>query len=162
MNERALYAPVIRWLRGELQDRFPRADVEAYDTHSASLAAWLDAQGLSGAFPEHTAWDIKVDVTGLIKSRRAVDLVFVECKTSPLTLGHVGQILGYCLVGRPRYALLLSTSPPNRRLVRLLTVFGRQDVLQYGPGRTIKLVTWDSGRGQPYAESLIPPTGSIL
>jgi hypothetical protein len=162
MNEEALYPQIIDWLQRELSQTFPRARVEVEDTHGVYLSAWVARKGLTGLFPEHTAWDIKVDITGVIHSRSAVNLVLTECKTGPSSLRDVGQILGYSLVARPRYALLVSMRPPNARLMRLLRTFGREDILKYPPDRSLKLITWDCLRRAPDMGCVFPANGRLF
>lgn len=153
-----------RWLEEALQDRFPKAKASAYDTHRKPLSNWVKEQGLGSHFPQFAAWDIRVDITGLLLSSNGANLVLLEVKDKPLSLRHVGQILGYAMISKPKYAFLVSTLPPNPRLDKLLSLYKREDVLIFDHSlqKKVKIFIWDEEREAPNMSSLIPPTGSIF
>ena len=122
--------------------------MSTYDTHSVDLSSFLRKEGLHRHFKDYTAYDIQVDVTGVIETTLTVELAFVECKVGPITLRDVGQLLGYSLVARPVLSLLVSPRGLSDRLRSLLVTFGRQDILGYGDGRAIRLAVWDDLRGE--------------
>ncbi len=154
--ENALYPHVATWLANYLQGRFPRASVISHDTHKAQLSSFLRSQGLHKFIKGYDSFEIQVDVTGVVRTRDSVRLAFVECKVEPITLRDVGQLLGYSLVARPEWSLLLSPEGLSDRLSALLLTYGRQDVLAYGENRAIRLATWNVSRGEVDAASLVP------
>lgn len=151
-----LYPRVAEWLRRYLQDRFKKANVVAHDTHKVELSAFLRSEKLHSLVGGYDAYEIQVDVTGIVRSGDSVRFAFVECKVGPITLRDVGQLLGYSLVARPEWSLLISPSGVSDRLNELLMTYGRQDVLSYGRNRTIRVGTWNVNRREVDAASLIP------
>ena len=83
-------------------------------------------------------------------------LAFVECKMGPITLGDVGQLLGYSLVARPEWSYLVSPEGMSGRLSTLLLTYGRQDVLSYGRDRHIRIARWNIDRNEIDLATLVP------
>jgi len=79
-SELALYGDVRAWLLGYLRGIHPRAEIAAYDTHHVQLSAFLFQERLHESFPAYAAYEIKVDITGVIRSGSFTSLAFVECK----------------------------------------------------------------------------------
>jgi len=132
--------------------------VRVYDSHAIALSRLITTLSLQNLFPQFSAWDIKVDVTAVISNKEVGHMALVECKTTPLTLRDVGQLLGYSIVVNPILSVLVSPSPPTDPLITLLRDYGRLDVLQYGPNRRyIRIARWDKVRGEVLATSIIPP-----
>jgi hypothetical protein len=154
--ETELYPEVARWLRLLLKGRHPKATVSAHDTHSMELSAFLRREGLHARFKDYDAFEIQVDITGVVQTHDSVRLAFVECKVGQITLRDVGQLLGYSLVARPEWSYLLSPAGLSDRLNTLLVTFGRQDVLTYSKNRAIRLGRWNVGRGEMDLSSLVP------
>jgi hypothetical protein len=156
-NEDSLLAPCRAWLGDFLALRSRGRKVNILpDTEQRPLRNVLTAAGLSGRFDECGAWEARVDVVGVIASDRRADLAFVELKWQAITLRDVGQLLGYCRVCRPAHAFLLSPRGVSGELRRLLTVYGRLDVLQF-ENRSIYVGSWNESRSEPDWSSLIPP-----
>jgi hypothetical protein len=156
VREELLYPGVAAWLAAHLKGMHPRAKVTAQDTHSTDLSAFLRKEGLHRSFKDYTAYEIQVDVTGVIETRLSVELAFVECKVGPITLRDVGQLLGYSLVARPVLSFLVSPCGLSDKLRSLLLAFGRQDILTYATGRMIRLAAWDVTRGEVDLASIVP------
>jgi len=76
-------------------------------------------------------------------------------------LRDVGQLLGYSLVARPEWSLLISPAGLSDRLNTLLVTYGRQDILGYARNRAIRLATWNTARREIEASSLIPKGSHI-
>ena len=130
--------------------------VSAFDTHKTELSSFLRREGFHRHFPDSSAYEIEVDVTGVIERRDSVKLAFVECKIGPITLRDVGQLLGYSLVARPELSFLVSPRGLSDRLAAQLLTFGRQDILVYGKDRLIRLGVWDEARGELDVSTLVP------
>lgn len=156
-SEAVLYKPVAEWLQSYLAGSLRRCEVMAHDTHSTDLSTFLRAQTLQKWFPDWSAYEIKVDVTAVIRSKKSVSLAFAECKKGPITLRDVGQLLGYSLVARPTFSVLVSPEGLSERLSSLLLTFGRQDVLAYGDNRSIRLAQWNLLRREVNLATLLPP-----
>lgn len=158
--ESKLLQPCRGWLDCYLRTAHPRSVITIFpNSEQKQLRAVLNDAGFSQFFPESSAWEVKVDVVAVVQMRKQVRLVFVELKATPISLVNVGQLLGYCRVCRPSEAFLLSSMGISGDLKRLLTIYGRLDVLNFGEN-TIQLGNWDSARNQPDWSSLIP--GGLL
>jgi len=160
-REEELYPYVIEWLRKFLKGRHRNSDVDVYDTHKINLSKFLQNNELQNYFPEFSAFDIKVDITGIIKSKKSVKLAFVECKTDPITLKDVGQILGYSKVANPDYSFIISPSGLSSPLSVLLQTFGRYDLLEYS-SRKIRIAKWNLERMEIDSNTILPPGEHFL
>lgn len=154
--ESVLYPQVASWLSSYLHGRYPRASVAAFDTHAVDLAGFLRKEGIHHYFKDCEAYEIQVDVTGIVRTGETIRLAFVECKVGPITLRDVGQLLGYSLVARPEWSYLLSPLGLSDRLNTLLVTFGRHGVLNYGKDRAIRLASWNIGRREVDLSTLVP------
>jgi hypothetical protein len=154
--ESELYPRVAGWLDAHLRGKFPKATVTTHDTHSADLCAFLRRKSLQSKFRDCDAYEIQVDVTGVVEGDNFVKLAFVECKMGPVTLGDVGQLLGYSLVARPEWSYLISPAGMSGRLSPLLMTYGRQDVLSYGRNKHIRIARWNVDRNEIDLATLVP------
>lgn len=157
MIEKELYPQITKWLYGFLKQRHKKTEIIVEDTHKIHLSDFLMRIGLQDSFPEFNAYDIKVDITGVINSTRKAHLVFIECKMKAVRLLDVGQLLGYSLVAKPLYSCLLSPEGISDPLNRLLKVYGRYDILRYGKELTLKIAQWDYNRNEPLWNTMLPP-----
>ncbi|MFQ3611484.1 MAG: hypothetical protein SNJ72_08325 [Fimbriimonadales bacterium] len=161
LAEREIYPDIQAWLLQLLQHRYANAQV--YNPASLRLSKLISQTGLSEKMPSHwTSWDIKVDIVGIATDKKGqTHLAFVECKVVPISLAHLGQLLGYCRVAQPDYAFLVSPKGVSSALQRLLEVFHREDILQYqtdksGKIRNICIARWDEQRRTIASESILP------
>lgn len=157
MNEKDLYFPIKQWLLNFLKQRYKKAEIIVEDTHNISLSDFLQSINLQSKFPEFNAYDIKVDITGIINHINKADLVFIECKVNNIRLLDVGQLLGYSRVAMPIFSFLFSPEGISDPLQRLLKIYGRYDILDYGKELNIKIVKWDTGKSEPLWDTLLPP-----
>ncbi len=156
VKERELYPDISIWLGQRLRSLFPGWEVRVSDTSRFKLSHFLDRMGLQSAFPGSEAFEIEVDITGVMRRGKKTELAFVECKSGPIGLKEVGQILGYSRVASPALSLILSPSGMSNSLNLLLTGYNRMDLLEYGNGKRIKVGTWDPSRRQPDPLSVVP------
>ncbi|MBN2020833.1 MAG: hypothetical protein JW749_11490 [Sedimentisphaerales bacterium] len=162
MREYDLYEPVRLWLERVLCQRFKRMNVNVIDSHNVKLSKLIAKLGVQKLFPQFNAWDVKIDVTGLVFDDKMGHLALVECKADQLTLMDVAQLLGYSIIVKPVLSVLLSPASPTDPLITLLKDYGRLDVLKYGPSnRYIRIAKWDKAKKEVIPASLLPP-GSIL
>jgi hypothetical protein len=157
MNEISLYPEVIKWFKIYLQSRHSHSRVEVYDTQKINLSRLIFELNLHRVFPEYNAFDIKIDVTALIRSKKKINLAFLECKIKPITLRDVGQILGYSRVAQPEYTFLISPEGISGPLSTLLRTFGRYDILEYDRGKRIRIAQWNADRKEIDSSTLLPP-----
>ena len=162
MNEVELYEPVCTWLERVLIERYKRMDIRVFDTHNVKLSKLINDLGLNSFFPQFNSWDVKVDITGIIKNEKKAYLALVECKVKQLTLRDIGQLLGYSIVVNPILSVLTSPASPTDPLITLLKDYGRLDVLEYGPQkRYIRISKWDDVKNEVIPSSILPP-GRLL
>jgi len=154
--ESALLQPCRAWLERYLRQAHRGAMVTILpDTERRQLRAVLSEADFAPHFPESSAWEVRVDVVGVVERKSEVLLAFVELKATPITLVNVGQLLAYCRVCRPSEAFLLSSKGLSGDLDRLLTTYGRLDVLEFGQ-TTMQVGRWHCGRKEPDWSSMIP------
>jgi len=84
-----------------------------------------------------------VKKTGVNGTSNFVDLVFVECKNTTLSLIHLSQLIGYSSIALPIYAILLSPQGMGTTICKLLKTYNRKDVLEFKPQRHIQIIKWD-------------------
>jgi hypothetical protein len=107
-------------------------------------------------FPEFSTYKIRQDITGFIEYEDKVDLVFVECKNTTLSLIHLSQLIGYSCIDLPIYSILLSPQGMGQTLNKLLKSYNRLDILEFRPQRMIHIIKWDTNKQDiDYTKSLI-------
>ncbi len=162
-----MYQPVSEWFRTFLAGKIRRADIEVFDTHATPLNEFIRRHQLQGYF-ESDLWqtfDIRVDVTGFVRGPKLKGVAFVECKTTPLSLSHLSQLLGYSRVAAPIYSYLISPSGVGGILRSLILTYDRSDILEYhwprgGNARKLILARWDLITRTLDATSILPPDSS--
>jgi hypothetical protein len=161
-KESEMYPDVAAWLQNYLSQRYRRRTVRTHVCATQRLNKVIHALGVQPLLPqEYQTWDVQVDVVGLILSSTHAELVLVECKNKPITLGHLSQMIGYCRVVKPIFGLILSPAGVSPALYKLIQVFGRSDILAYDSPkrraeRRIVLAQWDSGSRSLVPASVIP------
>lgn len=162
-SEAAMYPAVAAWLRERLTARFPSASVHVGDTHNVRLSEYISRHALHAGFADSSwqTFEIQVDVTGFVTDETGTRLHFVECKLSPLSLAHLSQLLGYCRVALPAEAWLLSPAGIGSALNSLVSVYARQDVLEYDwPARRkpkhVAVARWDADSRSPDPAETLP------
>lgn len=162
MKEYDLYEPVRLWLERILSQRFKRMEVRVIDSHKVKLSKLIAELGVQKFLPQFNAWDVKIDVTGVVTDGKTSHLALVECKANQLTLRDVAQLLGYSIVVKPILSVLVSPAPPTDPLITLLKDYGRLDILRYGTSNQyIRIATWDMAKREVIPASLLPP-GSLF
>jgi hypothetical protein len=156
MSEEELYPHVVKWLRQFLADRHRRSKIKVFDTSRRRLSRFLFEKGLDQFLPGSDAWDVQVDITGFIQSRKAMKLAFVECKLKRPSLKDLSQLLGYSIVAEPAYSFLLSPRPASDSLFRLLEIYEKLDLLEYGENKRIRILRWDIRRGEVDSTCVLP------
>lgn len=155
-EEAKLLEPCRAWFARFLRESCRGATVTILgDTDRKQLRYALTDSELAGQFAESSAWEVKVDVAAVMQAKSKLALGFVELKAKPISLVDLGQLLGYCRVCRPAIAFLLSPDGPSADLYRLLTTYGRTDILAFEHSE-IRVGTWDCARGAPDWGTLIP------
>lgn len=143
MLEWELYEPMCNWLEQYLKDKYKRYEIVVIDSHSERLDRVLEKYGV--VKEQANGVDIQIDVLGIAKRGNDVKIFFIEAKKTKLTLRDLGQLWAYCKLVDPEEAFLLS-SVGLGSLDKLLKMFRREDLLDFGDGRTIKkmqVAKWD-------------------
>ena len=156
MKEAYLYEPMRLWLHRYLEDKYRKWEIITVDSHSERLDRVLRAQGIMCDIA--IGIDIQIDVLGIVKKANNYKLFFIEAKITSLTLRDLGQLWAYCKLIDPEEALLL-TSADLGSLNKIMNVFHREDLLDFGDGKRIKkmqIAVWSIISNSPNMESLIP------
>lgn len=135
--EQQLYAPMCEYLSKVLVEKYNQ-DVIVHDTSAFYLDKFIVQNGLEEEFEFCENFKIKPDIVCFLREDK--ELVFVEVKDEELTIQSIGQLLGYCLVAKPKEAILVSPKEPNMALKLLLSA--NSDFLKYGDNNRIKIATW--------------------
>lgn len=144
-NEIEMYPDIIKWLDNDLKQKFGKKanKIQVIDTHDSDLSNFIIKLSYQKFFPEFTTFQIRQDITGFIEYADRVDLVFVECKNTTLSLINLSQLIGYSSIALPIYAILLSPQGMGTTLTKLLKTYARKDVLEFKPNRQIQVIKWD-------------------
>lgn len=144
-NEIEMYPDIIKWVTTVLQQKFGKKaeKIQVLDTHDSDLCNFIIQLNYQKFFPEFTTFQIRQDITGFIKYPDKVDLVFIECKNTTLSLINLSQLIGYSSIALPIYAMLLSPLGMGKTLSKLLLTYNRKDVLEFKPNRRIQVIKWD-------------------
>ena len=147
-NEIEMYPDIIKWLKKNLVQKFGKIStkITVLDTHDSDLSNFIMQLSYQKFFPEFSTYKIRQDITGFIEYDNKVDLIFVECKNTSLSLIHLSQLIGYSCIALPIYAILLSPQGMGTTLNKLLKNYNRQDILEFRPKRTIHIIKWDESK----------------
>lgn len=147
-NEIEMYPDIIVWLENRLKGDYggKAKKITVLDTHDSDLSNFIMKLNYQMFFPEFTTYKIRQDITGFIEYEDNVDLVFVECKNSKLTLINLSQLIGYSCIALPIFSILIAPQGMGTTLNKLLTSFNRKDVLEYRPKRKIEVLKWDQNK----------------
>lgn len=155
-NEFELYLPMRNWLQGYLEDNYKGYTIITVDAHSERLDRVLSKYDIVNELA--VGVDIQIDVLGIAKRGSTVKLFFIEAKKTNLTLRDLGQLWSYCKLIDPEEAFLM-TSAELGTLNKLLNIFNREDLLDYGSGKFIKkmkISTWNLTSRTPDLSTMIP------
>lgn len=153
-----MYPDIIEWLKNDLKQKFDKKalNIKVLDTHDSDLANFIMSLNYQKFFPEFSTYKIRQDITGFIKYKDKVDLVFVECKNTSLSLIHLSQLIGYSCIALPIYSILLSPQGMGQTLNKLLKSYNRSDILEFRPNKTIQIIKWDKSKQDiDYTNSII-------
>lgn len=143
MLEIELYKPMCSWLEQYLNDKYKGYEIFVVDSHAERLDKVLRRYGI--VKEQANGVDIQIDVLGIALRGEKNKLFFVEAKKARLTLRDLGQLWSYCKLIDPEEAFLLSPDGLGS-LDKLLNIFQREDLLDFGNGKKIKkmqVAKWD-------------------
>lgn len=156
MREKDLYESMMKWLDSYLKEKYPKAEIITADTSTERLDRALKRYGIDCDVA--TGIDIQIDIVGIVKQVQGYKLFFIEAKRTSLTLKDLGQLWAYCKLINPEEAFLL-TSTDLGALNKILNIYKREDLLDFGDGRIIKKMrigVWNIITGAPEMENMIP------
>ena len=156
MKEIELYEPMKKWLFNYLFDKYKTETIIVEDTHSERLDRALYRNGIINDMA--TGLDIQIDVLGIVKNKKSYKLFFIEAKKTSLNLRDLGQLWAYCKLIDPEEAFLLTSSNLGS-LNKILNVYKREDLLDFGNGKKIKkmkIATWNVFNKTVDNNTLIP------
>lgn len=144
-NEIEMYPDIIMWLQKDLDQKFGKfaTKIIVIDTHDSDLANFIMKLGYQKFFPEFSTYQIRQDITGFIEYNDRVELIFVECKNTTLSLINLSQLIGYSCIALPIYSILLSPQGMGKTLNKLLFDYNRKDILEFRSKRRIQVIKWD-------------------
>lgn len=144
-KEFELYEPMKEWLQQYLENKYKGAKVTTIDSHARTLDTYLEQFGIIDHYPQSVGLDIQLDILGIIINKGKPNIAFIEAKKTPLNLHDLGQLWAYCKLCEPIEAFLLSSAGLGS-LNKVLNNLNRQDLLDFGSGKTIKKMQvgkWD-------------------
>ena len=156
MKEFDLYLPMCQWLEIYLKDKYKDDEIIVLDTHSERLDRVLHRYEIYNEAA--TGIDIQIDVLGIVRNPKGFKLFFIEAKVTSLTLRDLGQLWAYCKLINPEEAFLL-TSADLGSLNKILNVYKREDLLDFGDGKRIKkmrVAVWNITKSAPEMSTMIP------
>ena len=144
-NEIDIYPDLIVWLENKLKGDFGKKakKISVLDTHDSDLSNFIIKLKYQRFFADFPTYKIRQDITGFIEYEDKVELVFVEVKIGQLKLIDLSQIIGYSCIALPIFSILIAPAGMGSTLAKLLTSFGRTDILEFRPGRKIQVLKWD-------------------
>jgi hypothetical protein len=134
--EEKLYEPISKWLQNYLEKEYSQ-EVKTHDTSSFYLDKFIAQNNLFEEFEFCNEYEIKPDIVGFLLKDK--EICFVEVKIEALTIKDIGQLLGYCIVGKPKEAILISPEKPSANLIK--TLKSNNSILSFD-GSKIKIGTW--------------------
>ncbi len=144
-KEFELYEPMRVWLQQYLENKYKGAKVITIDSHSRTLDVYLEQFDIVDFYPQSVGLDIQIDILGIIINKGKPTIAFIEAKKTQLNLHDLGQLWAYCKLCEPAEAFLLSSAGLGS-LNKVLNNLKRQDLLDFGSGKTIKKMQvgkWD-------------------
>lgn len=142
-REEELYEPMKKWLHSYLSDKYPKHEIITVDAHNQRLDRVLMENNITCGVA--TGIDIQIDILGIARTSNSIKLIFIEAKKTRLTLRDLGQLWSYCKLIDPDEAFLF-TSENLGSLNKILNVYKREDILDFGDGKFIKkmkIAVWD-------------------
>lgn len=157
-KESELYEPMRLWLQQYLENKYKGSKVITIDSHARTLDLFLEQNGIDSYYPQAIGLDIQIDVLGIVIGKGKPQLAFIEAKKTQLNLHDLGQLWAYCKLCEPVEAFLLS-SVGLGSLNKVLNNLNRQDLLDFGSGKTIKKMQvgkWDLSTNAIDYKTIVP------
>lgn len=157
-KEIELYEPMRAWLQQYLENKYKGAKVITIDSHARTLDLFLEQNNIVDYYPQAIGLDIQIDILGIVIDKGKPNIAFIEAKKNQLNLHDLGQLWAYCKLCEPIEAFLLSSAGLGS-LNKVLNNLNRQDLLDFGSGKTIKKMQvgkWDLSTKSIDYKTLVP------
>ena len=157
-KESELYEPMREWLQQYLENKYKGAKVITIDSHARTLDLFLEQNNIVDYYPQAIGLDIQIDILGIVIDKGKPNIAFIEAKKNQLNLHDLGQLWAYCKLCEPIEAFLLSSAGLGS-LNKVLNNLNRQDLLDFGSGKTIKKMQvgkWDLSTKSIDYKTLVP------
>ncbi len=157
-KEFELYQPMRVWFQQYLEDKYKGSKVITIDSHSRTLDVFLEQNDIADYYPQAIGLDIQIDVLGIVINKGKPNIAFIEAKKTQLNLHDLGQLWAYCKLCEPIEAFLLSSAGLGS-LNKVLNNLNREDLLDFGSGKTIKKMRvgkWDLSTSAVDFKTLLP------
>lgn len=157
-KESELYEPMRAWLQQYLENKYKGAKVITIDSHARTLDLFLEQNNIVDYYPQAIGLDIQIDILGIVIDKGKPNIAFIEAKKNQLNLHDLGQLWAYCKLCEPIEAFLLSSAGLGS-LNKVLNNLNRQDLLDFGSGKTIKKMQvgkWDLSTKSIDYKTLVP------
>jgi len=156
----ALVSGVSSWLCTWLHDELPRTRVHVHSDRTRTLRSAVVRLGLTAQFPLYPLWDFRMDLTAFIVGDRRSGVVLVDCAEKAVTFKDLGRLILYSRLANPLVSFLVCPKGPDDWLRHFILERKRFDVLEYGNGALLSILTWDLALGAPrFGDSI--PSGDI-
>ena len=157
-KEFELYEPMRAWLQQYLENKYKGKKVITLDSHARTLDVYLEENGIIDYYPQAVGLDIQIDILGIVINKGKPNIAFIEAKKTQLNLRDLGQLCTYCKLCEPIEAFLLSSIGLGS-LNKVLNNLNRQDLLDFGSGKTIKKMQvgkWDINAKSIDYKTIVP------
>ena len=157
-SEFELYEPMRKWLHKYLEEKYKGYEIITVDAHAERLDRVLLRYDIVNEIA--TGIDIQIDILGIAHKKGIIKLFFIEAKKTNLTLRDLGQLWSYCKLINPDEAFLM-TSAELGSLNKILNIFKREDLLDFGESKYIKkmkVAVWNLNTNSPDLLNMIPKT----
>ena len=114
------YEPLKKWLHDFLLGKNPKKNIISEIVATSKLSNLPSIQQFQTIVDLVDKLEIRPDVVGFVDNSM---MTFIESKIESLSLAHVGQLLGYCMIANPELAFLISTKPVSSGLTKTLATF---------------------------------------
>jgi len=146
IKEKALYPSIKTWLENLLKSNFPKKGVYTYNTSSIYLNNFIQDKNWISLCPEYVAYQIKIDILGVLIEKDKIDFILVEVKKTKISLKDISQLIGYSKVVRPLHSFILSPLWISDPVKILFESYRRYDILNFFENRKIKVCKWDTDK----------------
>ena len=108
---------------------------------------------------DYSSWEFKPDVLGIVKNKDngEIELVLLNRSVSSISLKEIGELYCYSKLINSKMSFLLSLNGVSNEVgILLLDTDAKKRLLNYGDGKEIVILSWDSKKNGVNYDSVIP------